>query len=93
MDVNRAIRLAVNTGETVFGIKEVKKKAESGEAKMIIVSKNCPEPKFKRKKYKKVPLYVFNGNNQDLGSAAGKPFTISAIGILKPGESEILSLK
>ena len=92
MDINREIRLAVNTGETSLGVKEAKKNIEDGKAKMLIVAKNCPEPKFKEKEYEGVPIYNFKGNNHELGSTAGKPFTISSIAVMDSGESDILTL-
>lgn len=93
MDVNRAIRLAVNTGETVFGIKEAKKSVQEGKAQMLIVAKNCPEEDFKGDEYEDIPVYHFRSNNHDLGSAAGKPFAVSTLTVIEPGESNILSLK
>ncbi len=92
MDVNRAIRLAVNTGQTVSGIKEAKNAAKDKKAKLIITAVNCPESEFKRKKFRGVPIYRFQGNNHELGSAAGKPFSISALAVIEPGESSILSV-
>ncbi|MGM0405568.1 MAG: 50S ribosomal protein L30e [Thermoplasmatota archaeon] len=92
MDINREIRLAVNTGETSLGVKEAKKNIEDDKAKMLIVAKNCPEPKFKEQEYEGVPIYQFKGNNHELGSTAGKPFTVSSITVMDPGESEVLSL-
>lgn len=92
MDVNRAIRLAVNTGKTVHGIKETKDSVKKKKAKLIIASTNCPDIDFKKDKYKNVPVYHFNGNNHDLGSAAGKPFSISVLTVIEPGESTILSV-
>ncbi len=92
MDVNRAIRLVVNTGRTVFGTKEVKCAAEKKEAKLIIVANNCPDKELKRKKYKRIDIYRYKGNGHDLGSAAGKPFSMSTLAVIEPGESSILSL-
>ncbi len=92
MDINREIRLAVNTGEASLGIKEVKKNVKDGKVKMLIVAKNCPEPSFKEKEYEGVPIYNFKGNNHELGSTAGKPFTVSSIAVMDPGESDILTL-
>ncbi len=93
MDVNREIRLAVNTGDTVFGIKESKNAASTGEAKLLIVTKKCPESEFKGDQFEGVPIYHFKGTNKQLGSAAGKPFSISTLAVISPGESNILSLK
>ncbi|MFW6040330.1 MAG: 50S ribosomal protein L30e [Thermoplasmatota archaeon] len=92
MDVNRAIRLAVNTGEVNFGVNEAYNNIKEGRARLLIVSKNCPELEFKQNKYEEIPIYHFKGNNHDLGSAAGKPFAVSTITVIDPGESNILSL-
>ncbi|MGM0510070.1 MAG: 50S ribosomal protein L30e [Thermoplasmatota archaeon] len=92
MDVKRAIRLAVNTGETTFGVKEASKEIEEGNAKMLVVADNCPEKKYKKDEIQGVPIYHFDGNNHELGSAAGKPFTASVITIIEQGNSNILSL-
>ncbi len=93
MDVNRNIRSAVNTGKTVFGIKEVKAAAKGAKAKLIIVANNCPDKELKGKKYKKIEIYHFKGNSHDLATAAGKPFSMSVLAVIEPGESNILSLK
>ncbi len=94
MDVNREIRMAINTGVADFGIKEAVKNVEDDECKLLIVASNCPDERFTEgDEYKDVPIYRFKGNNHELGSAAGKPFAISTISILDPGNSNILSLK
>ncbi len=93
MDVNREIRLAVNTGETILGAKEAKKATLSGEAKLVIVSKKCPEKKFGGEEFEGVPIYHYDGNNKQLGFAAGKPFSVSALTVISSGESNILSVK
>lgn len=93
MDVNREIRVAVNTGETVFGVKEAKKSTGSDEAELFIVSENCPEDEFDADEYRGTSIYRYDGTNHELGSAAGKPFSISVITILDEGNSNILSLR
>lgn len=93
MDINREIRVAVNTGEVNFGVKEAKDNIEEGNAKLLIVANNCPEEDFMGNEYEDVPIYHFNGMNKDLGSAAGKPFAISTLVVIDSGDSNILSLK
>lgn len=93
MDINREIRVAVNTGEVSFGIKEAKDNVEEGNAKLLIVANNCPEEEFNGNEYNEVPIYHYKGINKDLGSAAGKPFAISTLAIMDSGDSNILSLK
>ncbi len=94
MDVNREIRMAVNTGSVDFGVKEAKENVENQECELLIVASNCPEENFmENEEYNGVPIYVYRGNNQQLGSAAGKPFAVSAISIKDAGNSNILSLR
>ncbi len=94
MDVNREIRMAINTGKADFGINEAMKNVEEGECKLLIVASNCPDDRLTEgEEYEDVPIYRFKGNNHELGAAAGKPFAISTISILDPGNSNILSIK
>ncbi len=94
MDVNREIRMAVNTGTVDFGIKEAKDNVENEECELLIISSNCPDEDLKdNEEYNGIPIYVYRGNNQQLGSAAGKPFAVSAISIKDAGNSNILSLR
>ena len=38
-------------------------------------------------------VYTFEGSSVQLGKACGKPFMVSALAVVNPGESDILSLK
>lgn len=94
MDINKALRTAISTGKVYFGIEETKKALKKGEAKLVILSSNCP-PKFKEDilDIKKISTYNFTGTNIELGSACGKPFPISILTVVKPGKSNIMQLK
>ena len=93
MDINREIRVAVNTGKVSFGVNEAKDNVNEGNAELLIVANNCPEEEFDGNEYEGVPIYHYKGINKDLGSAAGKPFAISTLTVMDSGESNILSLK
>lgn len=94
MDVKREIRVAMNTGEVNFGLNEAMKNVEENDCKLLIVASNCPEENLTSSdEFKDVPIYHFRGNNQTLGSVAGKPFAISVLSVLDSGESNILSVK
>ena len=43
MDINKALRSVVSTGKVYFGIKEAKKVLKAGQAKLVIISSNCPK--------------------------------------------------
>lgn len=90
MDLARALKTAATTGDVRFGLVETKKAVKKGVAKLVVVSNNCPEKSI-------VPagsaprVVVFPGSNAELGSACGKPFSISALAVISPGDSNILS--
>ncbi len=90
MDINKELRLAISTGKVYFGLEQTRKAIETKKAKLIIVSSNCPDKRLKR--MRKVKVYKFNGTNPELGAACGKPFSISVLTILDPGQSNVLSL-
>jgi large subunit ribosomal protein L30e len=94
MDINKALRTAISTGKVYFGIEETKKALKKGEAKLVILSSNCPSKFFEDiNSSKKITTYNFNGTNIELGSACGKPFPISILTVVKPGKSNIMQLK
>ena len=87
IDVARALKVAVDTGEVRFGLRTVRQTAKAGKARLVVVASNCPEdvaglgPKVLR----------FGGTNAELGAACGKPFSVSALAVVDPGDSNILS--
>jgi len=89
IDMARALKTAATTGEVRFGLAETQRCIKKGEAKLVVVSSNCPDKGLSAGKSPKV--VVFDGTNVELGSACGKPFPISALAIINPGESNILS--
>lgn len=94
MDINKALKTAVTTGKVLFGYEQTIKAVNAKKAKLIIVSQNCPDEHLMPIKTKKdVPFYRFSGNNIELGSACGKPFSVSMLSVLNAGESEILALR
>ena len=89
MDLNRALRTAAKTGEVQFGIAQAKKAIETSQGKLIIIASNCPAPELKEQTA--IPVVEFPGNNRELGTACGKPFSVSVITVISPGDSQILS--
>ncbi len=93
MDLNKSLRLAIDTGKVSVGANESTKAIASGSAKLVILSSNCPDETVAKAKDGETPVYSFNGNNSVLGAACGKPFPVSIIAILDGGKSDILNLK
>ncbi len=90
MDIARNLRKAVDTGEVVFGIRETTKALQSGRAKLAVVSEDCPDEVLQALVPERV--HQFAGTNAELGAACGKPFYISALAVIDPGDSDILTL-
>lgn len=96
MDVNRALRSAVQTGEVQFGLKEALKALDAKKAKLVIIAANAPEGDVEKVESaankSNVPVYKFSGTNAELGPAAGRPFSMAFLSVLDAGESDVLHL-
>ncbi len=94
MDLGKAIRIAVDTGKVALGADGTLKRAMHGDAKLVILSSNCPaERKMDLEHYSKlsnVPVVEFIGSSVELGVACGKPFPVSAMSVIDEGNSDIL---
>ncbi len=88
IDVARALKVAVDTGDVRFGIRAVKHVAKSGKARLVVVASNCPDPMAGIA----AKVFAFGGTNAELGAVCGKPFSVSALAILDAGDSNILSV-
>jgi large subunit ribosomal protein L30e len=95
-DINKAIATTVKTGRVLFGTNNAIKTAKTGKAKLIIVASNCPQKTREDIEYycklSKIPMIIYNGTSIDLGAVCGKSFTVSALTIREPGDSDILKL-
>lgn len=91
VDLGRALKAAVSTGKVVFGVQQTVKAVKSGEAKLIILSQNCPSD-FLGATAHGVKTHRYEGTNMELGALCGKPFSVSALAVIDKGSSNILSL-
>jgi large subunit ribosomal protein L30e len=89
IDVPRALRIATDTGDVRFGLREVRKAVKARAAKIVVVASNCPE--YARRDFQDVKVFAFPGTNLELGASCGVPFSVAALAIVAPGESSILS--
>lgn len=87
--MSRALRVATDTGEVRFGLRQVRRAAKSKSAKLVVVASNCPPDGIEG--LGDVRLVRFSGNNVDLGAACGVPFSVAAVAVISPGDSNILS--
>jgi large subunit ribosomal protein L30e len=94
MDLAHALKVALQTGKVQIGLAETLASAKENQARMVIVARTCPDPLLtKNARIGKAPIYHYDGTAIELGAACGRPFPISALAILDPGASAILTLE
>jgi large subunit ribosomal protein L30e len=94
MDFNASLRRAIKTGNVTLGQNNTEKCVKEGKAQMVVVAGNCPAGyRAKLTAYDNLFIHTFDGSSVALGKACGKPFMVSTLAIISPGESDILSLK
>jgi len=96
VSLDQALGIAVKTGKVLFGANSTIKNVMTGKVRLAIVASNCPDRIRKDiEKYCKlsgIPLIVSPRNNVELGRVCGKPFSVSALAIRDPGDSDILKM-
>ncbi|MGI0071801.1 MAG: 50S ribosomal protein L30e [Thermoplasmata archaeon] len=94
MDLAHALKVALETGKVRIGLSETLDATKSKKARLLIVAKTCPDPTLVQERtVGKIPVYHYDGTAVELGQACGRPFPISAMAILDPGSSSILTLE
>ncbi len=97
INVDNAITIALKTGKVQVGSNTSLNLVKKGQGSLVLVANNCPKEILEDLKvYCKlanISIYQYKGSNYDLGFLAGKPFQISVLTILEPGDSDILKLK
>lgn len=96
INLNRAIRIAYQTGKIHLGSVNAIKLISMGKAKMAIIASNSP-PDIRdsievRCQENKTPLLTYPGSGYDLASAVGKPFMVNVLTVEKEGDSNLLKL-
>ena len=87
IDVARALKVAVETGDVRFGVKRARQAVKQGKARLLVTASNCPDD-LAGIGTKVLP---FAGTNVELGAVCGKPFSVSALAVVDAGDSNILS--
>ena len=93
MDLNRALRIAIKTGDVLIGSNRSVDAVKSGKAKLVILASNCPIKVREAIENEDVFIYNYPEGSVDLGAACGKPFSMAALAVLDPGESELSSIQ
>jgi large subunit ribosomal protein L30e len=96
MDVDRGIRVAVDTGVVTLGSEKSIQSLKLGKGKLVVVADNSPDDVKEDVAYyaklSEIPVYNFEGTSVDLGSVCGKPFTVATLVIKDAGDSTILEM-
>lgn len=92
ISIDKSIIKAMRTGKVIVGANRTIDAAVSGNAKMVVLASNCPEDIKKKIQATGVQIMEYAGTSVEMGPICGKPFTIAAMAILDPGESDILTV-
>ncbi|TFG09734.1 50S ribosomal protein L30e [Candidatus Heimdallarchaeota archaeon] len=94
MDINRSIRIAVDTGKVSYGADSARQALLNKQAKLVILAENAPqEIKEDINRYaeiSEVPVLDFPGSSLDLGAVCGRPHFVAALTIEAMGDSDII---
>ena len=95
MDLGRQLKTAMSTGELLLGQNQAVDACARGEAKLVILAANCPQKYVENisSSHPDVPMHQVTLVNRELGAACAKPFYVSVICVLDPGNSKLLTLR
>ena len=95
MDLTRQLKIAMSSGNLLFGQKQTVNACAKGDARLIILAANCPQTWIDdiHARHPDVAMHRVMLVNRELGTACAKPFSISTICILDAGNSELLTLR
>jgi large subunit ribosomal protein L30e len=88
-DMSKVLRSTISTGKVLIGARQTIDAVKNGKAQVVVVASNSMEQTLNE--LKGVPVIKYPGTGVDLGAACGKPYAITTLAVLEPGESEILS--
>ena len=94
MDFNVSLRRAIKTGDVILGQNQTEQCINEGKRTDGGCCWNCPE-KFRKSLCSEKDCFCIPSKDQASSSvkACGKPFMVSALTVVDPGESDLLNLK
>ncbi|MFP3232370.1 MAG: 50S ribosomal protein L30e [Sulfolobaceae archaeon] len=91
------LRTLLRTGKVILGTKRTLKMLKLGKVKGIIIAstlrQDLKDDLIHYAKLAGIPYYEYKGSALELGTLCGKPFIVSAIGVIDEGESKIFQNK
>merc|ERR1712077_87674 len=92
--INSRLALVMKSGKYVLGYKQTLKSLRQGKAKLVIIANNTPPLRKSEIEYyamlAKTGVHHYSGNNNELGTACGKYFSVCTLSITDPGDSDII---
>jgi len=96
MDLDKAIRLTIDSGKVIVGFRECIKSIINGNGKLVILANNIPTDTAKDIEYyssmSNIPLLRYKGTSINLGEVCGFPYPVSVMLVLEEGDSGILNI-
>ena len=94
-DLVKDIRLAVDTGKVALGSKEVMRAISGDKAKVVVVAnkgkKQTVDDILHSCNVASIKVINFKDGSLELGTVCGKPYSINAVAVMEPGNSNILN--
>lgn len=90
LDLNKLLRNTIQTGKVYIGSNQTMNAVENNQTKAVVLASNCPK-EVRDRITGKVSVIDYPGIGVELGTACGKPYSIAAMAVIEPGESDILS--
>ncbi len=94
MDLARQLKQGITTGTVLFGQRQTISACNKGDARLVLVAANCPTDYVTNltASHPDVPVHRVTMVNRQLGAACAKPFPVSALCVVDPGQSDLLTL-
>lgn len=96
MEDTEIIKRVVENGKVRIGSRSVSKELNSGKPKLVVISANCPKGAREeiegKAKAANTPVYGYKGTSLELGEVCRKPFPISAMAVVSPGDVSLIQL-
>lgn len=94
--INAKLGLVIKSGKYTLGYQSTLKALRRGAAKMVIIASNTPPLRRSEIEYyamlSRSHVHLFNGTNNELGTACGRLFPVGMVTILDAGDSDILQI-
>jgi large subunit ribosomal protein L30e len=92
--INARLALVMKSGRYHLGYKSTLKSMRQGKCKLIIIASNCPPLRKSTLEYyailAKAQVHHYPASSIELGTACGRYFRVTTMGITDPGDSDIL---